>query len=329
MTHMPREEWLNTLLSELPDRLFVFDQHGQFVESFGGTFHSTRLNTGSQSSRSFYDLISAEKADTLVGHIREVSRSQEAKVIQYNISVADCLQLSIEELESSHLSDDAWFEATLKPLQLPGQKPLILWQERDITDHHQKEQELKRLSEVDELTKVLNRRAFLLGLEKEFSHAKKDNQHLTCLMIDIDHFKEINDQVGHLSGDEVISQVASICQQHTRLSDYIGRLGGEEFGVALCNTSAINAYQIAERIRMAIAGTPCHVDGHSIYPTVSIGIAELSDEVTSVRQLMVQADKAMYYSKQTGRDQVHVYHDGLVSYKASLAMNGIKIQVAS
>ncbi len=329
MTDMQREEWLNILLSELPDRLFVFDQHGHFLESFGGTFHSTRLDTSKQSNRSFYDLIAPDKADELVTHIRNVANSQEAKVIQYNISVVDCLQLSIEELENSQLNEEAWFEATLKPLSLPKQKPMVLWQERDITGHYHQEQELKRLSEVDELTKVLNRRAFLLGLEKEFTNAKKESAHLTCLMIDIDHFKEINDQVGHLSGDEVICQVARLCQQQTRSSDYIGRLGGEEFGVVLSNTNAINAYEIAERIRSAIAQTPCCVDEHRIYPTVSIGIAELSEEVASVRELMVQADKAMYYSKQTGRDQVSIYHSNLVSYKASVAMNSIKVKAAS
>lgn len=329
MTDMQREAWLSMLLSELPDRLFVLDQHGHFIESFGGTFHSTRLDTGNQSDRSLFDLLAQDKAESLVASIKEVVRSQEAKVIQYGVTATDCLQLSIEELENSQLSEEAWFEATIKPLPMTSTNSLVLWQERDITCQYVKQQELKRLSETDELTGVLNRRAFLLDLEKAFHTAKDVGSHLSCLMVDIDHFKEINDQVGHLSGDEVINQVAQICQTHTRNSDHIGRLGGEEFGIVLTHTNAINAFEIAERIREAVSATPCHVDGHTIHPTVSIGVAELSTQVSSVRELLVQADKAMYYSKQTGRDQVTIYHDNLISYKASVAMNSIQVKQAS
>lgn len=134
-------------------------------------------------------------------------------------------------------------------------------------------------------------------------------------MIDIDHFKEINDMVGHLSGDEVIKQVANICQKQIRNSDHIGRLGGEEFGVVLTNTNAIQAFDVAERIRLSISSTVCPVDGHEIYPTVSIGIAEFNQQVDSVKALLINADTAMYYSKRMGRDQVTIYHDSLPDLK--------------
>jgi len=134
-------------------------------------------------------------------------------------------------------------------------------------------------------------------------------------MVDIDHFKDINDMVGHLSGDLVITQVATICKNVIRGSDYIGRLGGEEFGIILSHTNAIQAFDIAERIRLSINSTPCHVDGHEIYPTVSIGIAELNSDSQSVKALLVEADKAMYYSKRTGRDQVTIYHPNLPGLK--------------
>ena len=85
--------------------------------------------------------------------------------------------------------------------------------------------------------------------------------------------------------------------------------------MVLSNTNAIQAFDIAERIRQSISLTACPVDGHDIYPTVSIGIAEFNQEVTSVKALLINADKAMYYSKRTGRDQVTIYHDNLPDLK--------------
>lgn len=322
MVDMQREEWLQLLLNELPEQLFVLNQHGQFVEGFGGTFHSIQFD----SADCLHDLVSKTKADELLHIINSVLQTQTPQVVQYSISPLDCLQLSIGELEQ--LQEEAWFEAKIKPLGSVTGKQYVLWQERNITDAYQREQHLKRLSETDELTNVLNRRAFMLELNQAFTAARESEISASCLMVDIDHFKEINDQVGHLSGDEVITHVAHICQQHIRANDAIGRLGGEEFGILLNNISAIQAYDIAERIRESIETTPCHVDGKTIYPTASIGISEIDKDMTDVKELLIQADKAMYYSKHTGRNQVTVHHHRLPDMKIATNTN-IKILIAS
>ena len=319
---MQRTEWLQLLLNELPDRLFVLNQDGQFIEGFGGTFHSTRLDSTRSTHNSLQSLLDKDKANELFSALSDVVHSRQMKVIQYAISAVNCPHLPIEKLEA--FAEEAWFEATIKPLCSVGETTYLLWQERDITRAYAREQDLKRLSETDELTGVLNRRAFMHILQEGFDRAPQPA--LSCLMVDIDHFKEINDQVGHLSGDEVISHVAHICQQQIRSSDALGRLGGEEFGIMLDHTSAIQAYDIAERIRHSIADTPCQVDGKTIYPTVSIGIAEADATTQDIRALLVQADKAMYYSKHTGRNQVTLYHDNLPDMKIqSSAKNHILI----
>tara|TARA_Y100001956_G_scaffold76793_1_gene86411 strand:- start:921 stop:1898 length:978 start_codon:yes stop_codon:yes gene_type:complete len=325
MIDMQREEWLQLLLNELPEQLFVLDQHGRFVEGFGGTFHSTRLDSNQSKASFLHDILSKTKAEELLQALTLVLETQTTSVIQYSISPIDCLHLSIDELEQ--LEDESWFEATIKPLCTLADKQYVLWQERDITHAHKHEQNLKRLSETDELTGILNRRAFTLQLNDAFTHALKTYQNVSCLMIDIDHFKEINDQVGHLSGDEVITHVADICQKQLRATDAIGRLGGEEFGVMLNNISAIQAYDIAERIRESIEKTPCHVDDKIIYPTVSIGISEVNTRLSDVKELLIQADKAMYYSKHTGRNQVTIYHTSLPEMK--IEANNTKILIAS
>ncbi|MDN3611095.1 diguanylate cyclase [Vibrio ostreicida] len=234
-----REEWLSLILNELPDRLFVLEPSGRFVEGFGGTFHTVRLEKNSYINRTLHDLLPQEKADQLQGYINSVTESVQPLVVQYSVSPMECLQLSIDEIETLDGTENMWFEATIKPLLSPEGPSLVLWQERDITRYYRRQEELKRLSETDELTGIFNRRAFIDMLQEALKQHADPQLSLSCLMIDIDHFKEINDQVGHLSGDEVITQVAHVCQEQIRGSDAIGRLGGEEFGIMLPNTNAI------------------------------------------------------------------------------------------
>ncbi|WKY57945.1 GGDEF domain-containing protein [Vibrio sp. SNU_ST1] len=319
MLDMKREEWLSTLIRELPDRHLLLDTTGRIVENFDNPIHHTVA-----------ELLPPAVEKQLLEAVKKAHSNRETQYIHYSLAPCQQLQLSIEQLfaqgEGNVDSDYRYFESTLKPLYISPEKQYILWQERDITKTHQRESELKRLAEIDELTGILNRRAFLLGLEKEFSQSPK--QSLTCLMIDIDHFKEINDQVGHLSGDEVIVQVASLCQQSIGSNGYIGRLGGEEFGVILTHTSAIEAYYVAETIRKVIESTPCTVDGHIIYPTVSIGVAEYTPHLKTIKELLAQADRAMYSSKQTGRNQVTLYHNNLPTLKIDAQLRAKILQAS-
>ncbi|MCZ4294837.1 sensor domain-containing diguanylate cyclase [Vibrio sinaloensis] len=314
MADMQREEWLSLMLRELPDRLLILDEHGRILESFGGAVQTPPYSTDNL-DLTFSEMVPPHIAENVKQSLTQTFKSNQTTHLRYSVTPCQLLMSSIEELDTWSGVEERWFEASLKPITLTNGSKYIMWQEREITLARQQELELKKLAETDELTGILNRRAFMLHLEREFHYPS--DQGLSCLMIDIDHFKEINDQVGHLSGDEVITQVAHICREMIRGSDYIGRLGGEEFGVVLAHTNAIQAYDIAERIRESIESTPCHVDGHIILPTVSIGIAELNAQVSSVRELMVQADKAMYYSKQTGRNQVTLYYDNLPQIKST------------
>lgn len=314
MVDMQREEWLGLLLKELPDRLIVINEQGYVVDSFSeDSQNCIAYQTCEQ--QPFYELAPSVIIHQLTSSFEFALTKGQRCSFRYSLNPSQLLQLSIEALQEWGEVEERWFEATFKPITLSNGKRYVLWQDREITQSHLHETELKRLAETDELTGILNRRAFIHGLECEFN--KPAPSLLSCLMLDIDHFKEINDQVGHLSGDEVITQVAHICQDLIRCSDFIGRLGGEEFGIVLSRTNAIQAYDIAERIRQSIEATPCHVDGHIIYPTVSIGIAELNSQVSSIKELLVQADKAMYYSKQTGRNQVTIYYHNLPEIQPS------------
>ena len=295
-----KSDRLELMLQAIADRILLVNQDMAIVEQYGST---------AKTVRDFDSLYPEHVSQELKVALADVLQSRQSSTIRYSLLLCEQLDLSIADIEAWNGIDERWFEVTIKPIDTCEKTTYALLHEREITQTYMDEKELRRLADTDELTQVFNRRAFTLHLERAFNDST--NTIMSCLMIDIDHFKEINDRVGHLSGDEIIRQVARVCEDNIRSNDHIGRLGGEEFGIMLNRTNAIQAYDVAERIREAVASYSCHIDGHIIVPTVSIGIAELTDHVSSVRELMVNADKAMYFSKQTGRNQVTVYHDNL------------------
>ncbi len=316
MLDINRENWHQVILNTLPDHVFILDRNGRYVESFGGTYQSSTFSAKSYTDLHLRDVFSSNKAAELITHIHDVIRDNEAKVVKYSIALQDHLLLPIQELEALENPEETWFEAIIKPIEQSGdENQLVIWSVRDITKTHLLEQRLKQLAETDELTGVLNRRAFLSNFDTSIIAHTEHSKTLSCLMIDIDHFKEINDQVGHFSGDQVISRIAQVCQDCIGDEDFIGRLGGEEFAIILENKSAIQAYNVAERIRKSIQQTTCYVDGTEINTTVSIGVAELSSKRSQAKELLIDADKAMYYSKDSGRNQVTLFHENLPDLK--------------
>ena len=168
--------------------------------------------------------------------------------------------------------------------------------------------DLERLASVDYLTGVLNRRAFSTQAEQAFSHARGHRQPFSCMMIDIDHFKRINDTWGHAVGDQVIKAVADTLMKCTRDGDLVGRYGGEEFCVALPSIGLTSATTIGQRIRETIeqtvaASMPEHV---GLAVTTSVGVAVYDLRVESLHALISAADGALYEAKESGRNRVRV-----------------------
>jgi diguanylate cyclase (GGDEF)-like protein/PAS domain S-box-containing protein len=175
----------------------------------------------------------------------------------------------------------------------------------DITDRKHLEAELQRQAHLDFLTGLANRRSFMVRSEIELSRTRRYDNSLSVLMLDIDHFKQINDTYGHQSGDLVLKSVANTFQEVLRSVDIIGRLGGEEFAVVLPETWIAKALEVAERLREKISeGEVALPDGTIIRFTVSIGIAALIDKNSNIDMLLDDADKALYRAKQAGRNRV-------------------------
>ncbi len=155
----------------------------------------------------------------------------------------------------------------------------------------------------DTLTKIGNRAAMEMSYAREIKLSKRHKQPLSFLLIDIDHFKKINDSVGHRNGDRVLQSVASSIRDSLRETDQIFRYGGEEFVVLLHSTDQEAAHLTAERIRMKIAMTPVKIDKKEIFSTISIGVSMLQEDDTT-ETLFERADCALYTAKDMGRNRV-------------------------
>lgn len=164
---------------------------------------------------------------------------------------------------------------------------------------------LEALALTDPLTLVLNRRALVNRLMAEVDRARRYESVVTVLMIDLDHFKGVNDTYGHLAGDQVLRDVAQLLQHEVRSVDIVARYGGEEFIVVLPETSTEGAVTFAERIRERIEGRMFESTGHSLLLTTSIGVASFpSARVASIEDLVARADEALYRAKAEGRNRV-------------------------
>lgn len=174
-----------------------------------------------------------------------------------------------------------------------------------IDAHEQALTELRALATIDSLTGTCNRREFIRRLDEELVRIQRIEQGTaTVLMLDIDHFKNINDTQGHPAGDAALTQLGTILRSNARRIDTVGRLGGEEFAILLVSTDLDEGTIFAERLCKTIAETPVVYDGRLIQMTLSIGIIELSRTDGDATAALTRADKALYQAKNQGRNCV-------------------------
>jgi len=186
---------------------------------------------------------------------------------------------------------------------------------RDISAVNEAEKERKRASELeqisitDPLTKINNRLIFYKVAEKEIERSKRSGSQLSLIMFDVDLFKNVNDTYGHLIGDEVLVNLARICQQNIRSMDLFARYGGEEFVILMPDAEGASVLETAERLRNIVADTTMAKSGQKdISITISLGIVNFKqDSCDNINDLLNLADKALYQSKESGRNRVTVW----------------------
>ena len=168
---------------------------------------------------------------------------------------------------------------------------------------------LEHLSKTDQLTEVANRRALFERGEMEYSRGQRNKSQLTVILMDCDFFKDINDNFGHLFGDEALKHVCKICLQEIRDIDFLARYGGEEFIVLLPDCDLKGGIDIGKRIQDSLANNSVSFEDQEAYITLSIGVTSLSDKHKNFSQLINDADEAMYTAKNSGRNRIEVMSD--------------------
>ena len=165
-------------------------------------------------------------------------------------------------------------------------------------------EEIYRLTTVDGLTQIYNKRYFTETLERELSRSHRYRRELSLIMFDIDHFKQINDTYGHLAGDYVLKHLAQVIKAKIRREDMMARFGGEEFAIVLPEIDNYNALQFAEKIRKLVVATKFRFEDADIDVKISVGVATAQPEETDVNEFIKRADALLYEAKKSGRNKV-------------------------
>jgi diguanylate cyclase (GGDEF)-like protein/PAS domain S-box-containing protein len=232
---------------------------------------------------------------------------------RYHSTIDDAFQRRAEwTFEGRFLTPDGkekWGRCLSKPAPTNENEIIFNGVMIDISMQKKMEEDLRILATTDALTGANNRRHFLHMAEAEITRAGRYNIPLSILMVDLDHFKRVNDTYGHAGGDEVLRQFVEIAKNHLRSTDVLGRIGGEEFAILLPETANTGAITLAERIRQDLENTKIVWGEQTLHVTASLGVADLGEHDTTILDLLARADRALYTAKNNGRNCVVLDHN--------------------
>jgi len=203
-----------------------------------------------------------------------------------------------------------WESATIAPIRDDsGKTTHYVAVKEDISERKRIEEKLIHFATIDSLTNIYNRRHLYELGERVFKQALRYQRSLSAMMIDVDHFKMVNDLYGHAVGDRVLQRVAQYFKEHIRSMDILGRYGGEEFAIIMPETDLSQAHQVAERLLAHFNAHPVDTYAGKLPITISIGVAEIDHRTAQrIDTLLAHADTALYTAKQEGRNRIALYH---------------------
>jgi len=211
----------------------------------------------------------------------------------------DEIEYHLGVLVAAHLSSS--LENVLARQELAAANARMRHHELELT---QMNKMLQELAHTDEVTGLFNKRRLLERLEMEIARSRRYKEVLSCLMLDIDDFKRVNDTHGHQAGDEILRQIGRLLRHSIRVTDFVARYGGEEFTVLLPKTDAAGACQVAEKVRLKFKLNDFILPSARINLTVSVGAATFAECGTlNVHEAISLTDDALYRAKQAGKDQ--------------------------
>lgn len=303
-----RQRTLNSTLKNMTIELqTIFDHSMVGIILLDSDLKIVRANTR------FAEIAGYNSIDEAIGHsISETHISFESYKRFASYYRRELNKRGIVEIESEFKKIDGtsvWcrvFGKTIDNKLPPDLAKGIIWIVDDITVRRQAKQKLLEMATMDEQTGLNNRRHFMELGDRELAIFERHHRPVSVLLMDLDHFKNINDSFSHSAGDLVIAHFASVCLQNIRTGDISGRIGGEEFAIILPDTGIESALEVAERIRTTTEKSVLYYKNNELKYTVSIGIAAVEKNMP-LRKLLHNADTAMYDSKNSGRNRVTVY----------------------
>ncbi len=228
-------------------------------------------------------------------------------------------QPDAESYDVLRFKDGRVLERYSQPQRIDGRSVGRVWSFRDVTERERSQERLRHLADHDPLTNLFNRRRFEAELDREAARAGRYGIAGAVLVLDLDHFKLINDRHGHVWGDEVLRRTAEVLQERLRRTDLVARLGGDEFAVLLPEAGTQRALEAAKGLLTVIRGLSLETGDDPIRVTTSIGVSAFSQLGDDAPEPLVAADTAMYRAKREGRDRVAVYDPKLDADRARAA----------
>ena len=309
--HFGAEEKI-MILAQVDERHVRYHQgqHASFIaeiNEYNNAVHAGNIN---------YQRLLTYLIDWLAYHILGVDHAlvKQISMIEAGVSPEQAYVTSMQSVADKHMLDpflralDGLFREVCQRNQELSELNKSLESkvtERTLALRNANEQ-LEHIAFTDALTGIPNRRYILFRLAKEFEHSAQHHTNISCMLIDADGFKRVNDTYGHDAGDKVIWQLAKELQHAVRTDDVVGRLGGDEFFIILPNTDLQGATYVAENVRCAVSKLIVPVGDGVWKGSVSIGVASRNEQTLQYEDLIKRADKGVYLSKENGRNCVSI-----------------------
>lgn len=296
------EEQIAHILAALPDPAFIITRSGRYVAIYGGTDSRYYHDGSALIGKTLQEVLHADKASWFSHEIEKALATQQLHIVEYSLAAGD-----VKGLQDGP-THTLWFEGRVQALNFSVEnEDAVLWVASNITDRHEIESRLRIQSERDPLTDLYNRRKFLGALEEQYEVFDRYKITNTIFIFDVDDFKNINDQYGHIQGDQVLQIIAQSCQSELRVSDLPARFGGDEFIILMPHTDKAQALHIVTRISECIKQETLAI-GIANGITISGGLSQMLASDTSAEDVVKRADDNLYQAKREGRSLIIGQH---------------------
>lgn len=297
-------QMLGELINEAVERMQFSND---FLVELSKDLHKMEENLSSyQTYNTESHQISSDFNDDLLSHTDDMHRAIDSSENLYHIRnlIVTKLDVISRSIETKRHSDELRLrDADTRITELQNN---LKTYEIEILQVKERSVSLEKEVLLDELTRINNRRAYDLQIRENLRHYHRSGEPFSVILIDIDHFKKVNDNYGHKAGDKCLKEVASIIRSSLRQSDFLARYGGEELIAIVKGSNIENARNIAEKIRSRVEKTNFHFQGEKIPITISLGVTEIMPSDTETDTPFMRVDEAMYQAKKNGRNRVNV-----------------------